>query len=585
MNLKCGPRKRGTITAWIIVVLFFIIAVSAGPQNSLNQTNDTILNNTSNNSQGTGSIIPAVTVNTTLPGTSVTVYPTGIIGNNSSNLTMFTNSPPVLLVNTPDIHGLTVTVKGIATSGSSATAISSLIWDWGDGNLPESHNFPFAHSYDVPGHYLINITALQSDGQEVSREFGVNATRILTLIPTDAVPSFTGSQEPPLPIPVITPSITLFSPEIDRLNVTLNGYSDPGLQNATIPSLSIEWGDGVLNANTSFPASHTYLDPGLYTVNISAVRSDGVKTTRTVAFEVTDQGAAPSPPPEGQAPPQNQMFILIVIVAVLVVIVIGGLVQRFIHKRNENLAPDLPKSVAKLAEGYYRAKERRDLNAAHENALACAHLLRNLAEVTPDKRASYLEKAALWDTIAANTVRNVGTRDEMTKKNEKIPEIPLSGEEYAAICSDTDVLPEVLHATLSLALEIAHEGREGKPVGTSFIIGDTGNVMNHSKQFILNPFYGHHEAERWITDENMRENIKEFAQLDGAFVITGNGLVEAAGRNITVDTSDVRIPKGMGARHASVAGITLVTRSIGVVVSQSGGRISIMKRGEIIRTL
>ena len=41
----------------------------------------------------------------------------------------------------------------------------------------------------------------------------------------------------------------------------------------------------------------------------------------------------------------------------------------------------------------------------------------------------------------------------------------------------------------------------------------------------------------------------------------------------------------MGARHASVAGMTLATRSIGVVVSQSGGRISIMKKGEIIRTL
>ena len=323
---------------------------------------------------------------------------------------------------------------------------------------------------------------------------------------------------------------------------------------------------------------------GLYTVNISALRSDGVKTTRTVAFEVSDQETAPSPPPGGQSPPENQVAILIIIVSVLAVIVAGGLVQRFFRKKDETSSPDLPKSVAKLAEGYYRAKERRDFKAAHENALACAHLLRNLAEITPDKRALYLEKAALWDTIAANTERNVGTRNEM-KKND-IPRIALSRDDYEAVCAGTDVLPEVLRAALSLALEIAHEGREGKPVGTSFIIGDTENVMDHSKQFVLNPFYGHREAERWITDENLRENIKEFAQrLDGAFVITGNGLVEDAGRNITVDTSDVRIPKGMGARHASVAGMTLVTGSIGIVVSQSGGRISIMKGGEIIRTL
>ncbi|HVP93737.1 MAG TPA: diadenylate cyclase [Methanoregulaceae archaeon] len=574
--------KVETILSSILIVSLFIFAAIADSQG--NQTTITTLNNSSNSSGIAGNVTPS-TMNTTGSINNVTVYPTGIVTlNNSTNRTVLINSPPVLLVNPPDTNGLTATVNGIAASGSSATSITALIWDWGDASQPESHNFPFAHSYEVPGHYSINITAFQSDGQDVSRTIGVNVSRTAEIVPTDIVPSFTGSQAPPLPIPVITPSITLFSPAIEHLNVTLNGYSDPGLLNATIRSLTIDWGDGSFDANTSFPASHTYKKEGLYTVNISALRSDGVKTTRTVAFEVNNQETSPAPPVR-QEPPQNQMFILIIIVSILAVIIIGGFLQRSIHKRNENFMPDLPKSVAKLAEGYYRAIEKRDFNTAHENATACAHLLRNLAEITPDKRALYLEKAALWDTIAANTGRNVGTREEITKNNKKNPDVPLSTDDYTAICSDTDVLPDVLHAALSLALEIAHEGREGKPVGTSFIIGDTGNVMSHSKQFVLNPFYGHHEAERWITDENMRENIKEFALLDGAFVITGEGLVEAAGRNITVDTSDVRIPKGMGARHASVAGMTLATKSIGVVVSQSGGRISIMKQGEIIRTL
>ena len=97
----------------------------------------------------------------------------------------------------------------------------------------------------------------------------------------------------------------------------------------------------------------------------------------------------------------------------------------------------------------------------------------------------------------------------------------MSGEGHLAISLDTDVLPDVLHATLSLALEIAHEGREGKPVGTSSVIGDTGNVMNHSKQFILNPFYGHHEAERWITDENMR--MQEITHSTGLLSSRGPG--------------------------------------------------------------
>jgi DNA integrity scanning protein DisA with diadenylate cyclase activity len=62
-------------------------------------------------------------------------------------------------------------------------------------------------------------------------------------------------------------------------------------------------------------------------------------------------------------------------------------------------------------------------------------------------------------------------------------------------------------------------------------------------------------------------------------------VVEAAGRCITVDMSQVNLPGGMGSRHSSVAGITQVTRSIGVVVSQSGGMISIFKAGKIVYTI
>jgi diadenylate cyclase len=79
--------------------------------------------------------------------------------------------------------------------------------------------------------------------------------------------------------------------------------------------------------------------------------------------------------------------------------------------------------------------------------------------------------------------------------------------------------------------------------------------------------------------------LNEFAQLDGAFIITSRGVVEAAGRCITVDMSKVNLPGGMGSRHSSVAGITQVTKSIGVVVSQSGGLISIFKNGKIVYTI
>ena len=88
---------------------------------------------------------------------------------------------------------------------------------------------------------------------------------------------------------------------------------------------------------------------------------------------------------------------------------------------------------------------------------------------------------------------------------------------------------------------------------------------------------------RLITVASNVENVKEFALLDGAFIVSGEGVIEAAGRYITVDTSPVRIPMGLGTRHASVAGITRATNSVGIVVSQSGGRISVFRRGEMVK--
>jgi len=151
------------------------------------------------------------------------------------------------------------------------------------------------------------------------------------------------------------------------------------------------------------------------------------------------------------------------------------------------------------------------------------------------------------------------------------------------ILAGTDVQPEVFEAVFSIAVEISREGREGKPVGTAFIVGDSADVLDRSRQLILNPFEGHAREERMITNPGIVENVKGFALLDGVFVVSGDGIIEAAGRYLTIDTSDVRIPMGLGTRHGSVAGITRATDSVGVVVSQSGGRISVFRAGEMVK--
>jgi PAS domain S-box-containing protein len=153
------------------------------------------------------------------------------------------------------------------------------------------------------------------------------------------------------------------------------------------------------------------------------------------------------------------------------------------------------------------------------------------------------------------------------------------------IIEGTDILPEVFDAILQACVEIAREGREGKSVGTAFLVGDSSAVMERSRQLILNPFHGHPPDMLIVTRKDVREMLKEYALLDGAFVVSGAGFLEAAGRYITVDASSASLPKGMGTRHSSTAAISSVTRTIGFVVSESGGRVSVIKDGKIVNVI
>ncbi|VVB95487.1 DisA bacterial checkpoint controller nucleotide-binding protein [uncultured archaeon] len=153
------------------------------------------------------------------------------------------------------------------------------------------------------------------------------------------------------------------------------------------------------------------------------------------------------------------------------------------------------------------------------------------------------------------------------------------------LLNGTGVEKAVFEAVLGMAVEIGREGREGHSIGTAFILGDSANIMAKSRQLILNPFAGHSRETRMVSDPEIRDNVKEFAQLDGVFVVSAEGVVEAAGRYITVDTGMVSIPRGLGTRHSSVAAITSMTKALGIVVSQSGGVIRIFKGGKIAVTI
>ena len=140
---------------------------------------------------------------------------------------------------------------------------------------------------------------------------------------------------------------------------------------------------------------------------------------------------------------------------------------------------------------------------------------------------------------------------------------------------------DTLKTVVELAVEIGREGREGKPVGTLFVVGDTRKVLASSHALVFDPVRGYSRKERNLFDPKVREGIKEIAQMDGAFVVALDGTVEAASRYIDASAESITLSKGLGARHWAAAAITKKTKSVGVVVSESNGTVRIFSDGEV----
>jgi DNA integrity scanning protein DisA with diadenylate cyclase activity len=149
-----------------------------------------------------------------------------------------------------------------------------------------------------------------------------------------------------------------------------------------------------------------------------------------------------------------------------------------------------------------------------------------------------------------------------------------------------DVRPEVLERVIEIAAEFGSEGREGKPLGATFVIGDGQHVAPLTKQLVLNPFHGYAQEARNILDPALEETVKEFATIDGAFILQGNGVVESAGTFLkATGQTEFELPSGLGARHQSAAAITSLTHAVAVTVSQSTGTVSIFRKGRIVAEL
>lgn len=147
------------------------------------------------------------------------------------------------------------------------------------------------------------------------------------------------------------------------------------------------------------------------------------------------------------------------------------------------------------------------------------------------------------------------------------------------------VAPREFGRLLEICLQFAKEGREGKSIGTSFVVGEVDQLAPYLRQLILNPCAGHSRQARSIHNEDFQETLREFSALDGAMVVDKKGIVQSAGTYLDAPTKKVKLRRGWGARHASAASITAVTDALSIVLSESSGTVTVFDDGRPVLEL
>lgn len=147
---------------------------------------------------------------------------------------------------------------------------------------------------------------------------------------------------------------------------------------------------------------------------------------------------------------------------------------------------------------------------------------------------------------------------------------------------ETQVPLPTLRKVVDLAVEIGREGREGKKVGTLFVVGNHRKVLEMSHEGIHDPFRGYAKKEKMITSPRVRESVKEIAQVDGAFIISSDGCVYGAGRMLDAPAEELTLSKGLGARHWAAAAISKATNAIAIAVSESTGTVRLFQNGVVV---
>ena len=144
------------------------------------------------------------------------------------------------------------------------------------------------------------------------------------------------------------------------------------------------------------------------------------------------------------------------------------------------------------------------------------------------------------------------------------------------------IQPKVLEAAFAVARMIGRAARRGNRVGTIIMLGDSRKVLEGSKQLVPNPFQGHNKTNRMLTNPAIHGALVELSKLDGAFVLRGDGFIQAAGVFLTSPSSENELVSGLGTRHAAAAAVTMHTTATAIVVSATDGNVRVFSRGKMI---
>lgn len=136
----------------------------------------------------------------------------------------------------------------------------------------------------------------------------------------------------------------------------------------------------------------------------------------------------------------------------------------------------------------------------------------------------------------------------------------------------------VIGKAIRLALDLGKKGQKGGPVGALFVVGHAGQVMQKSRSLSYNPFERSHVH---LGDPIIDIMVREFSELDGAFIISDTGKIVSCYRYLESAIDTIDIPKGLGTRHNAAAAITQETEAVTIVLSESDGLVRAFKQGKL----